>query len=362
MRTLSLGDRGKEVIDVQQRLFALGFDLGGEGLDGFLGRRTQAALRAFQQRRGLIVDGSVEANTWRELVEAGYEIGERLLYLRVPPFRGDDVLGLQVKLNLLGFNAGPERGIFDQAVDHAVKEFQRNAGLQPDGVVGEATLAMLDAVRKAESGREGKKIPERDEGFVAARALTGQTVVIDPGHGGADYGVIGARGLREKDYTLALGLRLAQLLRAEGCRVRLTRDKDERMGVYARAEAADAARTDFFLSLHLAGHQSPDAHGAACYYFERNHYFSEHGLRLAGCLGSRLAELGLRAVPPMGRNYAVLREPRAISVVVEPLFVSHPADEVLALRADHSDRMAGALLAGLSDYLLRSEAPVEAAR
>ena len=90
---LSLGDRGKEVIDVQQRLCALGFELGDEGVDGFFGRRTQAALRAFQQRRGLLVDGVVGANTWRELVEAGYELGDRLLYLRVPPFRGDDVLG-----------------------------------------------------------------------------------------------------------------------------------------------------------------------------------------------------------------------------------------------------------------------------
>jgi N-acetylmuramoyl-L-alanine amidase len=354
VRTLSLGDRGKEVIDVQQRLFALGFDLGGEGLDGFLGRRTRAALRAFQQRRGLIVDGTVEANTWRELVEAGYELGERLLYLRVPSFRGDDVLGLQVKLNLLGFNAGPERGIFDQAVDTAVKDFQRNAGLQPDGVVGEATLALLDAVRKAESGREGKKIPERDEGFVAARSLTGQTVVVDPGHGGADHGVVGAHGLAEKDYTLAVGLRLAQLLRAEGCRVRLTRDRDERAGTYARAELADAARADFFLSLHLAAHTSPEAHGAACYYFERNHYFSEHGRRLAGCLCSRLAALGLRSVPPMGRNYAVLREPRAIAVAAEPLFVTHPDDERQALRPDHADRMAGALVAGLTDYLVRT--------
>jgi N-acetylmuramoyl-L-alanine amidase len=362
VRTLSLGDRGKEVIDVQQRLYALGFDLGGEGLDGFLGRRTQAALRAFQQRRGLIVDGSVGANTWRELVEAGYELGERLLYLRVPPFRGDDVLGLEVKLNLLGFNAGPERGIFDQAVDHAVKEFQRNAGLQPDGVVGEATLAMLDAVRKAESGREGKKIPERDEGYVAARALTGQTVVIDPGHGGADHGVIGGHGLREKDYTLALSLRLAQLLRAEGCRVRLTRERDERVGTYARAELADAARADFFLSLHLAAHPSPEAHGAACYYFERNHYFSEHGRRIADCLCSRLAALGLLTVPPMGRNYAALREPRAISVAVEPLFASHPGDEERALRPDHSDSMAGALLAGLTDYLVRSTLPQDASR
>jgi N-acetylmuramoyl-L-alanine amidase len=362
VRTLSLGDRGKEVIDVQQRLYSLGFNLGGEGLDGFLGRRTQAALRAFQQRRGLIVDGTVEANTWRELVEAGYELGERLLYLRVPAFRGDDVLGLQVKLNLLGFNAGPERGIFDQAVDTAVKDFQRNAGLQPDGVVGEATLAMLDAVRKAESGREGKKIPERDEGFVAARSLSGQTVVVDPGHGGADHGAVGAHGLKEKDYTLALGLRLAQLLRADGCRVRLTRDRDELVGTYARAEMADAARADFFLSLHLAAHPSPEAHGAACYFFERNHYFSEHGLRLASCLVSRLTALGLRAVPPMGRNHAVLREPRTIAVVVEPLFVSHPADEEQALRSDHSDRMAGALLAGLTDYLLRSEIAQEVPR
>ena len=354
MRTLSLGDRGKEVADVQQRLFALGFELGDEGLDGLLGPRTKAALQAFQQNRGLLVDGVVDTNAWRELVEAGYDLGDRLLYLRVPPFRGDDVLALQVKLNLLGFNAGPERGILGEAVDAAVKEFQRNAGLQPDGVVGEATLSMLDALRKAESGREGKKIPERDAGFVAARTLIGQTVVVDPGHGGADNGVTGARGLMEKEYTLRVGERLAQLLRAEGCRVRLTREGDQQVDLYARADMADAARADFFLSLHLAGHESPEAHGAACYFFERNHYYSEHGQRLACCIAARLAELGLRTVPPMGRNYAVLREPLALAVVVEPLFATHPADEDRAMRPDHADRMAGCLVAGLSDYVRRA--------
>ena len=105
MRTLTLGDRGKEVTDVQQRLHALGYELGNEGLDGFLGPRSQLALRAFQQERGLLADGVLGANTWRELVEAGYALGDRLLYLRMPNFRGDDVLALQVKLNLFGFNA-----------------------------------------------------------------------------------------------------------------------------------------------------------------------------------------------------------------------------------------------------------------
>ena len=250
MRDLSRGDRGKEVLDVQTRLRGQGFELGREGVDGFFGPHTEIAVLSFQQERGLLADGRVGANTWRELVESGYALGDRLLYLREPPFRGDDVLQLQVKLNLLGFNAGPERGVHDEEVERAVLDFQRNAGLPLDGIVGESTLMKLEAVRKAESGREGKKIPERDRGYAAALGLTGQSVTIDPGHGGADLGVVSPRGLAEKDVTLALGLRLAELLRAEGCRVQLTREADERVPLYARAEAANGGATDFFLSLH----------------------------------------------------------------------------------------------------------------
>ena len=168
MRNLSRGDRGKEVLDVQTRLRGQGFELGREGVDGFFGPGTELAVRSFQQRRGLLVDGVVGANTWRELVEAGYSLGDRLLYLREPPFRGDDVLALQVKLNLLGFNAGAERGVHDDDVERAVLDFQRNAGLPPDGIVGESTIVKFEALRKAESGREGKKIPERDGGYVQA--------------------------------------------------------------------------------------------------------------------------------------------------------------------------------------------------
>lgn len=216
MRDLSRGDRGKEVLDVQTRLRGQGFELGTEGVDGFFGPNTEYAVRAFQQQRGMLVDGLVGANTWRELVEAGYALGDRLLYLREPPFRGDDVLALQVQLNLMGFNAGAERGVHDDDVEHAVLDFQRNAGLPVDGIVGESTIVKFTALRKAETGREGKKIPERDGGYVQARSLTGQAVVVDPGHGGPDSGCVAAGGLTEKDFTLTLGLRLAQLLRAEG--------------------------------------------------------------------------------------------------------------------------------------------------
>jgi N-acetylmuramoyl-L-alanine amidase len=354
VRILRLGDRGKEVADVQQRLFALGNELGGEGLDGFLGPHTAQAIKAFQQLRGLLVDGIVGANTWRELVEAGYRLGERLLYLRVPHLRGDDVLSLQIKLNLLGFNAGPERGIFDQSVDAAVKDFQHNAGLPPDGIVGDSTLTKLEALRKAESGREGKKIPERDSGFAAARKISGHTIVLDPGHGGSDSGWVSPGGLGEKEYALRVCLRLAQLLRAEGCRVHLTRERDEMVGLYDRAEAADAFGADYLLSLHAGGHEQPVAGAAACYYFRRGHYYSEHGQRLADYVGARMAGLGLGFAGPMGRNYAVLREPLAVALIVEPLFLTDPRAERLARRPQHVDNVAEAVAGGLMDYLARA--------
>jgi N-acetylmuramoyl-L-alanine amidase len=353
VRDLSRGDRGKEVLDVQTRLRTQSFELGREGVDGFFGPSTELAVLSFQQERGLLADGRVGANTWRELVESGYALGDRLLYLREPPFRGDDVLQLQVKLNLLGFNAGAERGVHDEEVERAVLDFQRNAGLPADGIVGASTLGKLEAVRKAESGREGKKIPERDRGWVAARTLTGQVVTIDPGHGGTDAGCVSPAGLAEKDVTLALGLRLAELLRAEGCRVRLTREDDERVPLYARCAAAGGGGHGFFISLHCNDDASPTARGAATYYFQRSHYYSEHGRRLAGYVGARLEEAGAPWLGRFGRNYGILRETRAIALLVEPLFLTSAQDEASARRPEHVERLARALAGGLTDYLAR---------
>ena len=360
MRDLSRGDRGKEVLDVQTRLRGQGFELGREGVDGFFGPNTELAVLSFQQERGLLADARVGANTWRELVEAGHTLGDRLLYLREPPFRGDDVLQLQVKLNLLGFNAGAERGVHDEEVERAVLDFQRNAGVPADGIIGKSTLDKLEAVRKAESGREGKKIPERDRGWAAARSLTGQSVTIDPAHGGSDLGCVSPQGLAEKDVDLALALRLAELLRAEGCRVRLTRETDERVPLYARSDVAGGETHDFFLSLHCNTDVSPAARGAAAYYFQRSHYYSEHGRRLAGYVGARLEAAGVPWLGRFGRNYGILRETRGIALLVEPLFLTSPEDEALARRPEHVEKLARALAGGLADYLARAPKEDEA--
>ncbi|GFP22144.1 N-acetylmuramoyl-L-alanine amidase [Candidatus Hakubella thermalkaliphila] len=81
-QTIKKNDRGEEVADIQRRLIALGFDLGKSAADGVFGEQTETTVKAFQQKRGLTVDGAVGEETWQELVEASYQLGDRALYYR----------------------------------------------------------------------------------------------------------------------------------------------------------------------------------------------------------------------------------------------------------------------------------------
>lgn len=63
-------------------------------------------------------------------------------YLKVGN-KGEDVLRLQRRLAELGYNPGPLDGIFGSRTEAAVREFQRRAGLQTDGIVGPATRLPL---------------------------------------------------------------------------------------------------------------------------------------------------------------------------------------------------------------------------
>ncbi len=75
--------------------------------------------------------------------------------------------------------------------------------------------------------------------------------MIDPGHGGADAGVRGANGAKEKDVTLQVARRLKSAIEARiGLRVLLTRDADEDVPVDRRTAFANNNKADLFISLH----------------------------------------------------------------------------------------------------------------
>jgi N-acetylmuramoyl-L-alanine amidase len=140
---LDASAHGEAVRDLQRRLAACGFDIDQSEL-GTFGPSTTGAVHRFQESRGLLLAVVCDASTWAALVEAGYRLGDRLLYHRTPMLRGDDVSELQLRLGALGFDAGRVDGIFGPRAEQALKDFQRNAGLTTDGVCGRDVLAALD--------------------------------------------------------------------------------------------------------------------------------------------------------------------------------------------------------------------------
>lgn len=128
-------------------------------------------------------------------------------------------------------------------------------------VDGGRDVVVFVAPERAAAGDAGAGDVERD-GMAASDPLLGadsaapparplRTVVIDPGHGGGDTGAVGRQGTMEKDVNLAVARELKQYLEREGdLRVVLTRQRDESLDLDARAEAANAADGDLFISLH----------------------------------------------------------------------------------------------------------------
>jgi N-acetylmuramoyl-L-alanine amidase len=98
-----------------------------------------------------------------------------------------------------------------------------------------------------------------------APAGDARVVILDPGHGGADAGKITASGLREKDLTLAISLRLASVLRERGYEVHLTRTRDVLVPLDERPRLANRWKQErqaaLFLSIHANSADSRHAVG-----------------------------------------------------------------------------------------------------
>ena len=85
------------------------------------------------------------------------------------------------------------------------------------------------------------------------RPLTGITIVLDPGHGGEDYGALGPLGstLAEKDINLINSLMLARRLAAWGAAVHMTRETDIDLSLAQRVDFSLQINPDLFISLHV---------------------------------------------------------------------------------------------------------------
>ena len=355
MPHFTLGARGDAVLDVQGRLAALGYHID-PSEHGEFGPSTKRAVQEFQQRRHLLVDGVVGEDTWGELVEAGYSLGDRLLYVRYPYDRGDDVRALQVSLNLLGFDVGREDGIFGQRTDRAVRQFQRNVGLPPDGIVGTTTIDALARLRPVGPGPGLSTVREGEALRRMSASLHGSRIAVDPGHGPSDPGAEGPAGLVEAEVTFLLAEELRDELTRRGAAPFLLRDRETDPPIPARAGMANDLGAELLISLHLNWHVEAAAEGASTYYYGREGWSSQAGQRLAEVIQELLVtRLGRKDGRTHPKSLPLLRETQMPAVHVEPCFITNPNEESLLRDASFRQELARALTDAMERFFGRPQ-------
>jgi N-acetylmuramoyl-L-alanine amidase len=362
MEKLVRGARGGSVLDVQARLGSLGYRID-PGEHGLFGPATEAAVREFQQRRQLLVDGAVGPETWDELVEAGYAFGDRILYLRYPYYRGDDVRALQASMNLLGFDAGREDGIFGERTDRAVKEFQHNVGLPPDGILGATTVAAVGRLRPVGQGPGRAAVREAEALSRLSASLQGARIAIDPGHGHDDPGVIGPTGLTEAQVTYQAAEALVDELAGRGASPFLLRAARANPSPSERARTANAAGAEVLIAVHMNSHEDSAAEGASTYYYGREDWFSQAGRRLAELVqGELTTRLSLKDGRTHPMALPLLRETQMPAVQVEPCFITNMREESLLAHEPFRKELARVLADAIERFFAGSAGTAAPAR
>jgi N-acetylmuramoyl-L-alanine amidase len=294
VRLYRSGDEGEAVRDIQDRLIALGFACDPD-LPGMFGAGTVSAVIDFQSKRGLWTDGIVGPDTWRALVSAGYRLGSRILYRRVPMMRGDDVAELQRRLNSLGFDTGKVDGIFGPDTLQGLLEFQANRRLAEDGLAGQEVVAELDLMARA-TMKHGREVV-RDHQWLESlpRPIAGQRIYIDPF----------CRDQTEMDATWSPAVTLGNILQDLGAVVTISRSIDTNPPERVRALRANRLGVDLIVALCL-----PYESGSGTHFFASQHSSSSAGEALASAIG------GCLGVSRSGRAIPILKNTRAPAVVV----------------------------------------------
>ncbi len=364
---LRRGDRGVAVAEIRVALSALGLVANPEA-DLTTGRHVAVdlfdadlddAVRAFQQQRGLLVDGVVGEATYRALKEASYRLGARTLNHQFgAPMYGDDVATLQARLQDLGFYTSMVDGHFGLQTHNALMSYQREFGLSADGICGPETLRSLYFLGSRVTGGSPHAIHEEELVRRSGPRLSGKRIIIDPGRGGPDHGLITRSQygpISEADLLWDLASRLEGRMAAIGMETFLSRPANRGPSDIDRANTANGVGADLMISLRCDAQPTPAANGVASFYFGNAHgSVSTIGRNLADFIQREVvARTGLRDCRTHGRTWDLLRLTRMPTVQVDVGYITNPHDRAVLVSPTSRDALAEGILAAVKRlYLL----------
>lgn len=284
--TFQLGASDAVLLTVKAQLSRLGYDVGDADSAEF-DRDLDSTIKHFQQRRGLFSDGILGPQTFEQIELARHQLGDRILrFDPVRPFQGDDVAELQSKLSDLGLYAARIDFVFAETTNAAVRDLQKNLGLNVDGVAGPRTLRGLDAVTRGSASGNIFALQEKARLQSSGPSLSGRTFVIDaaPSLPMTDDAQLIANHVESStDYSRDIAQRISGRLAAVGASP-FVLDANER----AASDLLDS-RASTLISVSQDIHTNPSANGVSTYYFGT-------ATGQPSPIGKRLAELIQREI------------------------------------------------------------------
>lgn len=216
----------------------------------------------------------------------------------------------------------------------------RRRSLSLVAAIGTVVLAMVSLF--ALDGPDLEAIEQAD-----LAVLAGKVIAIDPGHGGIDGGAK-YNGLEEKDITLAISLKLGEILKANGATVVFTRDTDrdfytrgkggKRNDLLKRVEIINNSGASLFVGIHANAISGSRWFGAEVYYSSR---------LAASKMLAEVTQRALQPFPPGNKRQIkqdstilVLKETTVPGMLVEVGFLSNPREASLLSDTEYQQHMA----------------------
>ncbi|MGZ8177718.1 N-acetylmuramoyl-L-alanine amidase [Williamsia sp. SKLECPSW1] len=364
MTVYRLGDQGSAVIEIRSLLADQGLiprhteDGGRHSASSpvVFDAETDHAVRAFQQHRGLIVDGLVGPATFRVLREASHRLGTRVLAYRLSaPMHGDDVATLQSRLQNLGFYTGLVDGSFGPSTHAALCTYQTENGMSPDGICGPETLRSLERLGTRVTGGSPHAIRAEENVRRSGPRLSGKRIVIDPGTGIADGIVDAATASEETNILWDLSHRLEGRMAAAGMETVVSHPAGADPDDADRARTANAFGADLVIALRCGRYTSPVANGVATFHFGNSHgSVSTIGQSLSGYIQREIvARTPLLDCRSHGRTWDILRLTRMPVAQVDVGYITSPHDRAILADDVVRDTIADAILVAVKRlYLL----------
>ena len=172
------------------------------------------------------------------------------------------------------------------------------------------------------------------------------TIVIDAGHGGSDPGAV-YEGRREKDDNLSLAIAVGELLSRQGVSVIYTRTTDVYQTPFEKAQMANQADADFFISFHRNSSEEPNQYTGV-----ETLVYDNSGIKqtMAENINGALSELGFRNLGVKARpGLVVLRRTKMPALLIETGFINSDEDNQLydEKQEEIAQAIAGAILGTL---------------